>query len=286
MRGFIKSWLQTCPDWGKPPNKPMRLIDSHAHPFRAWKEGRLLPWIQTSQAAGVEGVIAIGTHLEDWSVYRDLTRQYSDFFRHTIGLHPCYVEADWEDTVQALAPYFAESPGPVALGEIGLDYFRLPADTQEAETLKGWQREAFQRQLALAYQFDVPVVVHSRHAFSDCVSLIDTSGVDWKKVVFHCFVEGPAEMKVLLERGARGSFTGIITYPKSENVRQALQVQGLDRLMLETDSPYLPLQSVRSQENHPGYLPEIAQRAAALLEVSPERLCERTTANVREFFKW
>jgi TatD DNase family protein len=242
--------------------------------------------MQSAQAVGVEGVIAIGTHLEDWAVYRDLAKEHRHFFRHTIGLHPGYVDEQWEDAVMALSPFFADITAPVALGEIGLDYFRLPSDAQEAEQLKVWQREAFQRQLALAYQFDVPVVVHSRHAFSDCVAMIDASGVDWKKVVFHCFVEGPDEMKVISERGGRGSFTGIITYPKSESVRLALQSQGHDRLMLETDSPYLSPQSVRSQENSPSNLPEIAQKAASLLNVSAEKLCEITTANTREFFQW
>ena len=264
----------------------MPLIDSHAHPLRVWKSGQLAAWINRAQAAGVESVIAIGTQLEDWSVYRDLSQTSPHFFRHTVGLHPCYVDESWEDAVTALAPYFADRTRPVALGEIGLDYFHLPKDPQAAQQLQQWQQEAFKRQLNLAYQLQVPVVIHSRNAFADCVQLIDQSGVAWSQVVFHCFVEGPAEIQQVLARGGRGSFTGIITYPKAEAVRLALQAQGIERLMLETDSPYLSPQSVRSAENEPSHLPEIAQKAADLLGVSLAELTQRTSENTKAFYGW
>ena len=262
----------------------MRLLDSHCHPEYALKAGRLAAWVQECRAAGVEGVVAIGTDLKDWSEYRDLASAQPDFFRHTVGLHPCHVEEGWEDIVAAISPYFADRTHPAALGEIGLDYFRLPADVAEAEQIKAWQQEAFRRQLSLAYQFDCPVVIHSRHAFDDCVRLIDASGVDWRKVVFHCFVEGPEQVRQINQRGGRASFTGIITYAKSEEIRQALKAQGLARLMLETDAPYLAPQSVRGKENTPAYLPEICAKAAELLGLPADEVAEVATRNAREFF--
>ncbi len=105
----------------------MRLLDSHCHPEYALKAGRLAAWVQECRAAGVEGVGAIGTDLKDWSEYRELASSQPDFFRHTVGLHPCHVEEGWEDIVAAIPPYFAAQTMPAALGEIGLDYFRLPA---------------------------------------------------------------------------------------------------------------------------------------------------------------
>ena len=262
----------------------MRLLDSHCHPEYALRAGRLAAWVQECRAAGVEGVVAIGTDLKDWSEYRELAATQPDFFRHTVGLHPCHVEEGWEETVAAISPYFADRTSPAALGEIGLDYFRLPADPAEADRIKVWQQQAFRRQLALAFQFDAPVVIHSRHAFDDCVRLIDESGVDWRKVVFHCFVEGPGQVREINRRGGRASFTGIITYPKSEEIRQALKAQGLARLMLETDAPYLAPQSVRGKENTPAFLPEICARAAELLDLPPDEVAEVATRNAREFF--
>lgn len=262
----------------------MRLLDSHCHPDYALRAGRLAAWVGECRAAGVEGVVAIGTELADWSVYRDLAAGQPDFFRHSVGLHPCHVEEGWEEAVAALSPYFADRTPPAALGEIGLDYFRLPADHAEAARHKSRQQEAFRRQLALAYQFGCPVVIHSRHAFADCVGLIDASGVDWRRIVFHCFVEGPEQVRLVNQRGGRASFTGIITYAQSDGIRQALKAQGLARLMLETDAPYLAPQSVRGKENTPAYLPEICVRAAQVLGLPVDEVAEVATRNAREFF--
>ena len=262
----------------------MRLLDSHCHPIAAIQAGTVGPWLAQVKAAGVEGLVAIGTDLDDWSVYRGLAEQYPDFVRHTVGLHPCHVTEAWEDAVLALSPFFADRVAPAALGEIGLDYFRLPADPQGAAQVKAWQQAAFRHQLTLAYQFGGPVVIHSRHAFDDCVRLIDESGIDWKQVVFHCFVEGPAAVQIVNRRGGRASFTGIITYKNADEIRAALQAQGLARLMLETDAPYLPPLSKRGQENTPAYLPEIATKAAELLGLPVDEVAEVTTLNARSFF--
>lgn len=262
----------------------MRLVDSHCHPASALREGRIGPWIAAARAAGVESAVAIGTDLDDWTEYRDLASAHPDFFRHTVGLHPCHVDEGWEDKVAALSPFFADATEPVALGEIGLDHFRLPADPAEAGQVKARQEEAFAKQLALARQFGCPVVIHSRSAFSDCVRLIDASGVDWAKVVFHCFAGGPDQMRELNRRGGRGSFTGTVTYPKAPLVRDALKAQGPARLMLETDSPYLAPQSIRGRENTPASLVEIATQAGEVLGMPAAEVAELTTRNVRSFF--
>ena len=101
------------------PNRFVRLLDSHCHPEYALKAGRLAAWVAECRAAGVEGVVAIGTDLKDWSDYRDLAATQPAFFRHTVGLHPCHVEEGWEETVAAVGPYFADATPPAALGEIG-----------------------------------------------------------------------------------------------------------------------------------------------------------------------
>ena len=175
---------------------------------------------------------------------------------------------------------------PVALGECGLDRYHLPKDDAAAAgRIFGWQQEAFRSQLALARRLDVPVVVHSRGAFRECVELIDASGVAWERVVFHCFVEGEAEMRALMERGGYGSFTGVLTYKSAEIVRAAARVQGLDRFMVETDAPYLTPMPHRGKPNEPAYVRHTAEFAAQLFGVSPEELAARTTATARRFFR-
>lgn len=263
----------------------MPLIDSHCHLESFVKEKRLPEVLDRARAAGIGTLIAVGTDLDDWALYRDLAAAHPDFIRHTVGLHPCHIDESWHSAVSAIGPFFADRIEPVALGEIGLDYFRLPADAEEAAELKRWQQAAFRTQLSLAYQFDCPVVIHSRAAFADTVRLIDESGVDWSRVVFHCFSEGPDAVRQLNARGGRASFTGILTYPSAKEIRAAAEAQGLDRFMLETDCPYLAPQAVRGQVNEPAHLALIADYAASLFGVSREELVRRTEANTRAFFR-
>jgi len=174
---------------------------------------------------------------------------------------------------------------PVALGEIGLDYFHLPKkDEAKAELLKHWQVDALRAQLALVREFDCPVVIHSRGAFDDCIQELDAAEIDWKKVVFHCFVENAEAMEALNRRGGRGSFTGIITFNNAADVRAAAISQGLDRLMVETDAPYLAPVPHRGKPCFPSYTALTARYCAELLEVSETELADLSRANTESFF--
>ena len=174
---------------------------------------------------------------------------------------------------------------PVALGEIGLDRFHLPKESAEAEVVFARQRAAFGEGLALAKRLGCPMVIHSRGAFAECVAMIDASGVDWKKIVFHCFAEGDAEVKVLNERGGLASFTGILTYKNAPNVRAAAKAQGLARLMIETDAPYLTPMPHRGKPNEPAFVRHTAEYCARVVfGVTDEAFAAVTTANARRFF--
>jgi TatD DNase family protein len=178
-----------------------------------------------------------------------------------------------------------DAPRPVALGEIGLDRFHLPKDAVAAAEIFAWQRAAFREGLAVAKRLGCPMVVHSRGAFQECVELIDASGVDWTRVVFHCFTEGVAEMAELTRRGGLGSFTGVLTYKSAENVRAAAKAQGLARMMVETDAPYLTPMPHRGKPNEPAFVRHTAAFAAKeVFGVDYDELVAITTANARRFF--
>ncbi|HEY9248705.1 MAG TPA: TatD family hydrolase, partial [Rariglobus sp.] len=129
-----------------------------------------------------------------------------------------------------------------------------------------------------------PLVVHSRGAFAEAVAMIDAGGVDWTRVVFHCFSEGPAEMGELGKRGAYGSITGVLTYKNAENVRAAAKAQGLARAMFETDAPYLTPVPHRGKPNEPALMRHTAEYAAAMFGVTLAELAETSTRTARGFF--
>ncbi len=279
----------------------MGLIDTHTHLDSFARRGELPATLQRSIAAGLEGMVAIGTDTDDWTLNRDLARENQGMVYYTVGLHPCNAGADWAERVAQLEGFWGGGTRPpdaldlkktrpeaafhpVALGETGLDRFHLPKDPVEAEKVFGWQKAAFTEQLALTKRLGCPLVVHSRNAFAECVAMIDAAGIDWGKVVFHCFTEGPLEMAELTKRGGYGSFTGVVTYKNAEPVRAAALAQGLDRLMIETDAPYLSPMPHRGKPNEPAFLRHTAEYCATLFGVSYERLAEVTTANAKRFF--
>jgi TatD DNase family protein len=279
----------------------MTLIDTHLH-LETWTRNGTLPSVLArAREAGVEAMITVGTSSEDWALYRDLAAAHPSVVHFSVGLHPCHVGENWESEVAQIAAFWGRArplgapgsaaagpavpPYPVALGECGLDRFHLPKDAAEAEKIFAWQRAAFVAQLALARDLACPLIVHSRGAFRETVEMIDASGVDWTRVVFHCFSEGPAEIAELNRRGGRGSFTGILTYKSAVPVRDAAKAQGLARLMVETDAPWLAPVPHRGEPNEPAYVRHTAEFAAKeIFGISLDELAAVTTANAKSFF--
>ena len=265
----------------------MALIDTHTHLESFFRKNTLDSALARAREAGVEAMITIGTASDDWEIYRRLASEHRGFVYHTVGLHPCSVGENWADETAGIEAFFARGtePFPVALGECGLDRFHLPKnDEAQAERIFAWQRAAFAAQLEIARKLAVPLVVHSRGAFAECVAMIDASGADWSRVVFHCFVEGPAEMRELARRGGRGSFTGVLTYKSAGLVRDAAREQGLARFMVETDAPYLTPMPHRGKPNEPAYVRHTAEFAAEVFGVGRDELAQISTENARSFF--
>ena len=262
----------------------MELIDSHCHLKKFKEKGELPAIFERTAEANVSRMIAVGTSPDDWVPYREMHTAYLGKVDYTVGLHPCYVDEDWEAAVSQISTFFMPPSAPVAIGELGLDFFHLPKDPVQAGETILLQEEAMRQQLMLADGLDCPIIIHSRDCFKECVKLIDESGIDWARVVFHCFSYGPDEMQQLNERGGRASFTGIVTYKSAHNVREALRTQGIERLMLETDCPYLTPEPHRGKPNEPAYLTHIAERCAEALAMPLEELAAQTTANTTAFF--
>ena len=262
----------------------MELIDSHCHLLGFKRKHELDAVLDRAAEMGVHRFITVGTSPEDWVPYREMHAAYAGIIDYSVGLHPCYVEEGWQEAVSQISSFFMPPQAPVALGEIGLDYFHLPKDPVQAGEVIIEQESAFRQQLLLASELDCPVIIHSREAFEDSVRLIDESGVDWQRVVFHCFTYGVNEISQINERGGCASFTGIATYKSANDIREALRSQGIDRLMLETDCPYLTPEPHRGKPNEPAYLSHIAERCAQALAMPIEELAANTTDNTKSFY--
>jgi TatD DNase family protein len=154
------------------------LIDTHAHLDRFHRDGTLDAVLARAREARVDRIITIGTEPDDWALYAGLVPTLGNGVDFTVGLHPCSVDAGWENAVAQIEGYLDGQPRPVAIGECGLDRFHLPKDAAEADRMFAMQCRAFEVQLAIAKRRGLPLVVHSRGAFNECVSMIDASGVD------------------------------------------------------------------------------------------------------------
>ena len=262
------------------------IIDSHCHLDRFYRKGELDRVLLQANEAGVSRMITVGTSEKDWALYARIRQEHPGVIDYTVGLHPCSVDEDWVSQVEQLRPYFdSEYPRPVALGEIGLDYFHLPRnDKEKSERLRTLQVGALQAQLEIVREYDCPVIIHSRGAFDDCIRELDAAEINWEKVVFHCFVEDGKAIQRLNILGGRGSFTGIITYKNANEVREAAVAQGLEKLMVETDAPYLAPGPFRGKPCFPAYTALTAGLCAELFHVGVEELGEITKNNTEAFF--
>ncbi|MDR0740215.1 MAG: TatD family hydrolase [Puniceicoccales bacterium] len=257
----------------------MNLVDTHCHLDSFGND--LDSILQHAKEAAVEAMITCGTEAADWPLHRETVSQYPHI-HYSVGIHPTNVTPNWETDLEILEQFFSKIPKPVAIGEIGLDYHGIKGD---ATAIIARQKEAFRQQLLIARQYDCPIIIHSRDAFEDCKTLIDQSQCNWENIVIHCFSEDAAAIRTVNTRGGRGSFTGIVTYKNAENIRQALFAQGVERLMLETDSPYLAPVPFRSKQNEPAFIRETARYVATLFAMPESELCTLTTQNAKAFFR-
>lgn len=232
--------------------------------------------IERARVAGVTRMITIGTNLADARAAIALCRE-RDNLRCAVGIHPNYTQ----DATLADVPMLRElqaDPSVVALGEMGLDYFHQFAD-------RAHQAAMFEAQLALAVELRLPVVIHSREAIDDTLTLMRKfPGV---RAVFHCFTGSAEEAERILADGYWISFTGPVTYKKNDALRDVVRLVPTDRLMVETDAPYLSPEPKRAQKtNEPALVMYTAARVAEVKGVSLEELDRVTTENAGRFFGW
>lgn len=257
----------------------MELIDSHAHidaPQFAEDRDAML---DRARAAGVETLLAIGTGPgpEKLDAALPFAEQH-DWIYTTVGIHPHEAKEVTQQHLDELAR-LAKHPKVIAWGEIGLDYFY---DHSPRET----QHKVFQEQMALARAAKLPIIIHCRDAWSDCLNMIEkhwqSSGLGG---ILHCFTSTAEDAKRALDLGFLISFAGNSTYPKAQNLREVAKALPLETLLIETDAPYLAPQPFRGKRNEPAYVSEVAKALGSVRNLTPEEFAAATAQNFRRFFR-
>ncbi|MDY6912841.1 MAG: TatD family hydrolase [Planctomycetota bacterium] len=254
----------------------MGLIDTHCHLCHAQLRRNMPAVLGRSRQAGVAAVICAGADLQESNQATALAGQEPDVYC-TAGVHPHEAKTAASDYLAQIERLAGEKKN-VAVGEMGLDYhYNLspPAD----------QRKVFAEQLELAKKLAKPVVVHSREAFDDTLSILAESGVDCSRVVFHSFTEDLGGLRRALKLGAMIGFSGIVTFKNASQLREVARDVPDDKLLIETDAPYLSPEPVRKIKiNEPANVSYVAACIASVRGTPPERLADLTAANAIRLF--
>ena len=253
-------------------------VDSHCHLSSPELAARL-PEIRADMAsAGVDRALCICTTLEEFDAVHALASGYDNFWC-SVGVHPD--EADASEPSLADLLERAARPKVVAIGETGLDYFRLEGRSRaEME----WQRERFRTHIRAARRSGLPLVIHTRSASDDTLGVLREEGGEQAQGVFHCFTETEAVARAALDLGYYISFSGILTFKTAAALREVAAFVPLERCLIETDSPYLAPVPMRGKTNSPAYVPYVARQLAALKGLGEAEVAAATSANFERLF--
>jgi TatD DNase family protein len=251
----------------------MPWFDSHCHvPYEGLDDPAST--FDRARDAGVARMVTVGTDAEQSRLAIETARRFDGVWA-TVGLHPHDAKNGVDTILASLADGLSDATC-VAVGECGLDYHydHSPRDLQRA---------AFAAQIALAHEHGLALVIHTREAWDDTWAILRSEGVP-ARTVFHCFTGGAEEAAACLDLGASLSFSGIVTFKNAGDVRAAVQVCPLDRLLVETDAPYLAPHPHRGRTNSPALVPVVGGAVAAVKGVPTERVEDATWANASLLF--
>ncbi|MCI9156296.1 MAG: TatD family hydrolase [Lawsonibacter sp.] len=252
----------------------MRLFDTHAHYDSGAFNADRLELLASMPEQGVELILNPGCELESSKAAVELAERFP-FVYAAVGVHPSDCgpwEEIWPDQLRALAAH----PKVKAIGEIGLDYYWKENPPHE------FQQQVFHTQLELAEELNLPVIVHDREAHRDCLETVK----DHPKVtgVYHCYSGSLEDAKTLVKLGWMLSFTGVVTYKNARKSLEVIQWLPMDRIMVETDSPYLTPEPFRGQRNDSGKVYRVAETIAQVKGLDPEEVALVTLENGKRFF--
>ena len=249
-------------------------VDSHCHLDFPELRDDLPQVLDAMRDQGVTHALCIAVEMDKWPVVHAIARAHPNLYA-SVGVHPDY--ADIEEPTEAVLVEHCRDPKVVAVGETGLDYFRLTGDL-------GWQRERFRTHIRAARAARKPLVIHTRAAAADTLSIMREEGAGAAGGVMHCFTETWDVAAQALELGFHISFSGIVTFKNAVVLKDVARRVPLDRMLIETDSPYLAPVPHRGKRNQPAFVRHVAEEIARLREVPVEVIADATSKNFFSLF--
>jgi len=252
------------------------LVDSHCHLDFPDFAGKIPDLLETMKEKTVGWALCAGVTLERLPGMLAIVESQANLFA-AVGVHPDTEEPAREPDVDTLVA-LADNPKVVAIGETGLDYYRLTGDLE-------WQRARFRTHIRAAKRCAKPLIIHTRSAADDTLRILKEEGADTIGGVFHCFTESTEVARKALDLGFHISFSGIVTFNKAQDLKEVAQWVPLDRMLVETDSPYLAPVPYRGKTNQPAYVRHVAEEIARLRNMPLDAVSEATTNNFFNLFR-
>ncbi|HEV7394384.1 MAG TPA: TatD family hydrolase [Burkholderiales bacterium] len=253
----------------------MTLVDSHCHLDFPELAEDIAGVLQDMKERAVSHALCVSVTLADFPKVRALAEQHANLYA-SVGTHPDYPDHPVVTPEELVR--LAEHPKVVAIGETGLDYYRLSGDLE-------WQRERFRSHIRASKLSGKPLIIHTRSAAADTVRVMREERADEAGGVMHCFTETWETAQAALALGFHISFSGIVTFKNAGALKEVARLVPLDRLLVETDSPYLAPVPYRGKVNRPGWVRYVAEEIARLRGVSVETIAAATSANFFRLFK-
>ena len=252
-------------------------IDSHCHLDFPEFQARLPEVLSNMKAANVSHALCVSVDLPDFPNVLKLAQDHSNLYA-SVGVHPDYEDTP-EPTFEFLVETAAKHPKIIAIGETGLDYFRMGDRSYESME---WQRERFRTHIRASIASKKPLIIHTRSASKDTLQILKEEGAERIGGVMHCFTESLEVAKAAMDMGFYISFSGIVTFKSAKDLQETCRQVPLDRLLIETDSPYLAPIPYRGKTNEPAWVAKVGEFVSNLKEIPLEELAECTSSN---FFK-
>lgn len=250
------------------------LIDSHCHIPLLSEDLAVDEILQNAKDNDISHMLCVAIDLEGSPNIIDLAKNY-DMVSASVGIHP-NTELDKEATIDEIIALASENE-VVGIGETGLDYFRSEGDLE-------WQRERFRTHITVAKELNKPLIIHTREAKEDVIRILKEEGANQVGGVMHCFVEDWETAKVAMDLNFLISFSGIVTFKNAKELQEVAKKMPLDKMLVETDSPYLAPVPFRGKTNQPAYVKHVAEFIADLKDIEFEQVANQTTENYNNLF--